>query len=79
MVDELCVVICFMKEKGVNVIGINFIVNVFNFLMEEQLKVICEEKVDFVIMFFGSLVKVIVDCYVVGIWVFCDVMDLKFV
>jgi nitronate monooxygenase len=46
--------------------------------MEEQLKVCCEEKVDFFITSLGSPAKVIEEAHKIGIKVFCDVTDVKY-
>lgn len=59
-------------------IGINLIVNASNFLMEEQLNVCCEEKVDFFITSLGSPAKVIEAAHKNGILVFCDVTDVTY-
>lgn len=77
-VEEMRAGIRSIREKGAHALGINLIVNASNFLVDEQLKVCCEEKVDFVITSLGSPATVIADCHRVGIKVFCDVTDLKF-
>lgn len=58
--------------------GINLIVNKSNVYMEDQLKVCCEEKVDFLITSLGSPRLVIQEAHKNGILVFCDVVDLEY-
>lgn len=58
--------------------GINLIVNKSNVYMEDQLKVCCEEKVDFLITSLGSPRLVIQEAHKNGILVFCDVVDLDY-
>lgn len=67
-----------IKQEATGPIGINLIVNASNFLMEEQLKISCEEKVDFFITSLGSPAKVIHEAHKTGIKVFCDVTDVKY-
>lgn len=67
-----------IKQEATGPIGINLIVNASNFLMEEQLKICCEEKVDFFITSLGSPAKVIHEAHKNGIKVFCDVTDVKY-
>lgn len=53
-VDELRIAIRDIKSEVGGPFGINLIVNKSNFLYKEQLEVICEEKVDFIITSLGS-------------------------
>ncbi|MES2555689.1 MAG: nitronate monooxygenase [Bacteroidota bacterium] len=77
-VEELRTGIRTIKAEATGPIGINLIVNASNFLMEEQLQVCCEEKVDFFITSLGSPAKVIEEAHKTGIKVFCDVTDVKY-
>ena len=77
-VEELRTGIRTIKASATGPIGINLIVNASNFLMEEQLQVCCEEKVDFFITSLGSPAKVIEEAHKIGIKVFCDVTDVKY-
>ncbi|WP_299625320.1 nitronate monooxygenase [uncultured Tenacibaculum sp.] len=58
--------------------GFNLIVNKSNVKYKEQLKVLCEEGVDFIITSLGSPEETINKAHEAGIKVFCDVTDLKF-
>ncbi|WP_438965518.1 NAD(P)H-dependent flavin oxidoreductase [Flavobacterium sp.] len=58
--------------------GYNLIVNKSNLKYKEQLQVICEEGVDFIITSLGSPEEIIKEAHKVGIKVFCDVTDLAF-
>lgn len=58
--------------------GYNLIVNKSNPKYKEQLQVICEEGVDFIITSLGSPEETIREAHKVGIKVFCDVTDLSF-
>jgi nitronate monooxygenase len=58
--------------------GINLIVNKSNFLYKDQLKVCCEEKVDFIITSLGSPRETIEMAHEHGVLVFCDVVDEKY-
>lgn len=58
--------------------GYNLIVNKSNVKYKEQLRVLCEEKVDFIITSLGSPEETIREAHKVGIKVFCDVTDLTF-
>lgn len=58
--------------------GYNLIVNKSNLKYKEQLQVICEEGVDFIITSLGSPEETIKAAHKVGIKVFCDVTDLAF-
>ncbi|WP_269223488.1 nitronate monooxygenase [Flavobacterium sp. IMCC34518] len=58
--------------------GYNLIVNKSNIKYKDQLAVLCEEKVDFIITSLGSPEETIHAAHKVGIKVFCDVTDLAF-
>jgi nitronate monooxygenase len=58
--------------------GFNLIVNKSNIKYKDQLAVLCEEKVDFIITSLGSPEETINAAHKVGIKVFCDVTDLAF-
>ena len=58
--------------------GYNLIVNKSNLKYRDQLQVICEEGVDFIITSLGSPEETIREAKKVGIKVFCDVTNLAF-
>jgi nitronate monooxygenase len=58
--------------------GYNLIVNKSNPKYKDQLQVICEEGVDFIMTSLGSPEETIKQAHKVGIKVFCDVTDLSF-
>ena len=58
--------------------GYNLIVNKSNVKYKEQLRVLCEEGVDFIITSLGSPEETVNEAHKVGIKVFCDVTDLAF-
>jgi nitronate monooxygenase len=58
--------------------GYNLIVNKSNVKYKDQLRVLCEEGVDFIITSLGSPEETINEAHKVGIKVFCDVTDLSF-
>lgn len=58
--------------------GFNLIVNKSNLKYKEQLAVICEEGVDFIITSLGNPQEVIKQAHKNNIKVFCDVVDLNF-
>lgn len=58
--------------------GFNLIVNKSNIKYKDQLQVICEEGVDFIITSLGSPEETIKQAHKKNIKVFCDVVDLKF-
>jgi len=58
--------------------GFNLIVNKSNVKYKEQLRILCEEKVDFILTSLGSPEETINEAHKVGIKVFCDVTDLTF-
>ena len=76
--DELRKAIKWIKSQSSKPFGINLIVNKSNFKYKEQLRICCEEKVDFIITSLGSPEEAIKKAHEVGIKVFCDVTDLNF-
>ena len=58
--------------------GFNLIVNKSNIKYKEQLRILCEEKVDFILTSLGSPEETIKEAHKVGVKVFCDVTDLSF-
>lgn len=76
--DGLRAAIREIKQAAGGPFGINLIVNKSNFKAEDQLKVCCEEKVDFIITSLGSPQKTIEMAHQHGIKVFCDVTDVKY-
>ncbi|TDE03829.1 NAD(P)H-dependent flavin oxidoreductase [Flavobacterium hiemivividum] len=58
--------------------GYNLIVNKSNIKYKDQLAVLCDEKVDFIITSLGSPEETINAAHKAGIKVFCDVTDLAF-
>lgn len=58
--------------------GYNLIVNKSNIKYKDQLAVLCEEGVDFIITSLGSPEETIKQAHKAGIKVFCDVTDLAF-
>jgi nitronate monooxygenase len=67
-----------IRKQTSGVIGVNLIVNASNFLMEEQLQISCEEKVDFIITSLGSPEETILKAHAAGVKVFCDVTDVRY-
>jgi nitronate monooxygenase len=76
--DDLRAAIKRIKAAVNGPIGINLIVNKSNFLYKEQLRVCCEEKVDFIITSLGSPEETIKEAHRAGVKVFCDVTDVKY-
>ncbi len=78
--DELRVSVKELKTNKVagGSFGYNLIVNKSNVKYKEQLRVLCEEGVDFIITSLGSPEETIREAHKVGIKVFCDVTDLAF-
>jgi len=78
--DELSTAIKELKAAKVagGSFGFNLIVNKSNIKYKDQLKVICEEGVDFIITSLGSPKETIRQAHKKNIKVFCDVVDLKF-
>jgi nitronate monooxygenase len=78
--DELKASIQELKANKVDggSFGYNLIVNKSNVKYKEQLRVLCEEGVDFIITSLGSPEETINEAHKVGIKVFCDVTDLSF-
>ena len=58
--------------------GFNLIVNKSNVKYKEQLRILCEEKVDFILTSLGSPEETINEAHKAGIKVLCDVTDLSF-
>lgn len=77
-VDELRNAIREIRSRVDGPFGINLIVNKSNFLYKEQLEVICEEKVDFIITSLGSPEETINRAKKSGVKVFCDVTDVNY-
>ncbi|MFY7944360.1 MAG: NAD(P)H-dependent flavin oxidoreductase [Crocinitomicaceae bacterium] len=67
-----------IKTEAKGPFGINLIVNKSNFLYNEQLRVCCEEQVDFFITSLGSPEETIRKARKYKIKVFCDVTDLNY-
>lgn len=78
--DELRDAIKELKEAKVEggSFGFNLIVNKSNVKYKEQLRILCEEKVDFIITSLGSPEETIKEAHKVGVKVFCDVTDLNY-
>lgn len=79
-IEELRAAINELKEAKVEggSFGFNLIVNKSNIKYKDQLNVICEEGVDFIITSLGSPEETIKQAHKHNIKVFCDVTDLKF-
>mgnify|MGYP002632880273 CR=1 FL=1 len=77
-VEELRSVIKEIKQETKGPFGINIIVNKSNFYYKEQLRICCEEKVDFLITSLGSPEETIKMAHQNGVKVFCDVVDVKY-
>ncbi len=58
--------------------GFNLIVNKSNVKYKEQLRLLCEEKVDFILTSLGSPEETIREAHKAGVKVFCDVTELKY-
>jgi nitronate monooxygenase len=67
-----------IKAKAKGPFGINLIVNKSNFLYKEQLQIICEEKVDYIITSLGSPEETIKQAHQHGVKVFCDVVNVEY-
>jgi len=76
--DQLREAIRWLKSHTNKPFGINLIVNSSNRRYKEQLEIICQEKVAFVITSLGSPKHTIQRCRAIGIKVFCDVTDLHY-
>lgn len=76
--DELRAAIQTVKKAANGPLGINLIVNKSNFLYKEQLAVICEEKVDYIITSLGSPEETINMAHQHGIKVLCDVVNVEY-
>ena len=58
--------------------GFNLIVNKSNVKYKEQLRLLCDAQVDFIITSLGSPEETIKEAHKVGVKVFCDVTDLSY-
>jgi nitronate monooxygenase len=76
--EELRRAIRKIKREARGPFGINLIVNKSNFLYKEQLRVCCEEQVDFLITSLGSPEETIHKARKYNVKVFCDVTDLNY-
>lgn len=76
--EELRTAIREIRGRAEGPFGINLIVNKSNFLYKEQLQIICEEKVDFIITSLGSPEETIKAAHQAGVKVFCDVTDVRY-
>jgi nitronate monooxygenase len=76
--DDLRAAIREVKSSVDGPMGINLIVNKSNFLYKEQLAVICEEKVDYIITSLGSPEETIKMAHQHGVKVFCDVVNVDY-
>lgn len=76
--EELRAAIKEVKQVTGGPIGINLIVNKSNFIYKEQLEVICEEKVDYIITSLGSPEETIKMAHQHGVKVFCDVVNVEY-
>jgi nitronate monooxygenase len=77
-VEDLRSAIRSIRQEVDGPFGINLIVNKSNFLYKEQLKVCCEEKVNFLITSLGSPEETIRQAHAHGVLVFCDVTDVNY-
>jgi len=77
-VEELRAAIKEIKALTDGPFGINLIVNKSNFHYKEQLKVCCEEKVDYIITSLGSPKETILEAHKAGVKVFCDVVNAEY-
>lgn len=77
-VEELKSALQELKRTVDGPIGINLIVNKSNFLYKEQLEVLCEVGVDYIITSLGSPEETIKKAHQHNIKVFCDVTDVKY-
>jgi nitronate monooxygenase len=76
--EELRGAIKKIKSNSDKPFGINLIVNESNFKYKEQLRICCEENIDFIITSLGSPKETILEAHKAGIKVFCDVTDLNY-
>jgi len=75
--DDLRKAILTIREASDKPFGVNLIVNRSNPKVKQQLKVLLETRVDYIITSLGNPKKVIDECKPLGIKVFCDVVNLK--
>ena len=78
--EELKVAIQELKTAKVEggSFGFNLIVNKSNVKYKEQLRMLCDEKVDFIVTSLGSPEETIKEAHKAGVKVFCDVTDLAY-
>jgi len=76
--DELREAIRKVKKNVDGPMGINLIVNKSNFLYKEQLEIICEEKIDYIITSLGSPEETIKTAHKHGVKVLCDVVNVAY-
>ena len=76
--DQLRDAIREIRQRAEGPLGINLIVNKSNFIAKDQLRICCEEKVDFIITSLGSPEETINQAHAAGVKVFCDVVDVKY-
>jgi nitronate monooxygenase len=76
--EELKNAIRSIKKRSSKPFGINLIVNNSNLKYRDQLNVLIEEKIAYIITSLGNPKEVIEKCQPIGIKVFCDVVDLKY-
>lgn len=67
-----------IKSKSDKAFGINLIVNKSNPVYKNQLNILLEEKISFIITSLGSPEETIKKCKPHGIKVFCDATDVKY-
>ena len=77
-IEELRQAIRQVKKEADGPLGINLIVNKSNFLYKEQLQLICEEKVDYIITSLGSPEETIREAKKNGIKVFLSFTNCFF-
>ena len=76
--DELRQAIRDIRSRTHKPFGVNLIVNKSNLKYKDQLELLVEEKVDYIITSLGSPEETIRSCKPAGIKVFCDVIDANY-
>ena len=76
--DELRQAIRDIRLRTDKPFGVNLIVNKSNLKYKDQLELLVEEKVDYIITSLGSPEETIRSCKPAGIKVFCDVIDANY-
>lgn len=76
--QELSTAIRDIKSRSSKPFGINLIANKSNPMLDAQLKVCLDERVDYLITSLGNPKKIIEEAHKVGTKVFCDVVDGHF-